>query len=450
MAQLLSSNQLKLDNGSTITPEQGGWYDGRRFMDGQLLNPGEYEPGKMTSNATIAQTNPNNVSYIQGKVSASRIQAPSQVPYTSNSTQSYVGGLEEQVRRARKALDSNLNERQERNTAQMAELRKIEKETLDKVEKLATPFREEIETQQREELFINKNFQENQKLVDELDQLLTEGNTLIREQQSVTGLSAIRNPRVQQTMNDIAARAGVIQAVMSARNGQIAQAYTMIDRTVSAIAQDRQDQLNYYETILNLTNRDILMVDAESKTIAQERVNLLKNDLQQAQETSNYVKQLMINPATASLMGEAGVSLGDSIETINAKISEAEYTREVRQMTNEYAAEGAQPITSSAGVPQNRLRTFVDSRGVTHYYKLPPKTSTGYTSSSAANSWLDVGGGQTDTVESSAPSSEFIDDVNGLRTPSMQQVEIDLSSIFQDVIFGRDVASSAASASLGQ
>lgn len=49
MANLLSGNKIKLNNGKTVNAQNGAWYDGRRFLNGQLLSPGEYEPGKFTS-----------------------------------------------------------------------------------------------------------------------------------------------------------------------------------------------------------------------------------------------------------------------------------------------------------------------------------------------------------------------------------------------------------------
>ena len=111
---------------------------------------------------------------------------------------------------------------------------------IDKAQELSQPFRESLEELKRKELYITQNFEDNQKLTNELSTLLTEGNDLIRQQKEKTGLEAIRNPRINQTISDVNARAGVIQAVMNARSGQIAEAYRMIDRTVSAITADKK------------------------------------------------------------------------------------------------------------------------------------------------------------------------------------------------------------------
>lgn len=382
MATLLSNNQVKLNDGTIKATKQGEWYDSQHFFNGSLgavgvvNDPSAVGYGNRVSNEVASQTNPNNVSYIDSQVKATQLQAPVNVPYTTNSSSSYVSGLSASVEAARKALDTNLATRQQNNDVQMAQVKQKEQQTVDKIGELSTPFRADLETQQRESLYVNKNFEDNQKLVDELDQLLTEGNNLIKEQQGVTGIAAIRNPRIQQTMNDVAARAGVIQAVMAARNSQISVAENLIDRSVNAITQDRNDQINYYNTILQLNNQDKLTLTEENKLIALQQVALLQGDLEQAQETSLIVKKLMLDPASAQLMADSGVTLNDSVEVITQKMAQGTYLQEVRGITNSYAADGGTPILDPSTVPAKQLKQYTDSRGAVHYFKMPvtPKT----------------------------------------------------------------------------
>lgn len=385
----------------------GGWYNGKQWNAntqsfgevGVINNPDQQGYGQRVSNETIAQTNPNNVSYIDSQIKASQLQAPVNVPLTTGATSNFVTGLNSAVEQARKALEANLGTRKAETDARMAEVKQVEQNTLSKIGELSTPFRADLEKTQRESLYINKNFEENQKLVDELDQLLTEGNDLIRQQQSVTGIAAIRNPRIQQTMNDVAARAGVIQAVMAARNSQISVAENFIDRTVNAISQDRNDQLNYYNTILTLNNQEKLSLDADSKAIAQAQVALLQGDLDQARTTANYVKQLMLDPANAQLMADSGVTLNDSVEVISQKMAQGSYLKEVREITNDFTIQGATQVSDPRSVPAKQLRSYTDSRGQVHYFKMPADPVTTFTSSTAADSWLTSGSGAVaDTV----------------------------------------------------
>jgi len=359
-------------------PVEGAWYSGQRYSSGQLLAPGEYQQGKKVSNEVVAQTNPNNISYIQDRIRADQVQPPTQISLPSSTAQSdFVSGLTSNVDQAKSALTESITRQKANFDAQLATLKEKEKTTLGQIKPLVSPFRAQLENTERDRLFVNKNFEENQKLVNELDTLLTEGNDLIRQQKEVTGLAAVRNPRIQKSMDDVAARAGVINAVINARNGQIAQAENMIDRTVSAIAGDRKDQISYYETILNLNRQDIVNLDRKSVKLAEEQLAIKKGDLQRAQQTADYIKKLLIDPATAGLMGEGGVKLTDSVQTINKKLTQATYTREIRDMSNKIMAQGAQAVISPKGIPKDELVTLTDSRGKLHYFRAPQGSSEG-------------------------------------------------------------------------
>jgi len=357
--------------------KQGGWYEGRQYWGGTFSQPGQIhpqsdQPGAGGDAPTFSSADTDFIQ--QERISANQIQAPTQISLPSSTAQSeFVIGLTAEADQAKTALDAALTRQKGEIDTKLTGLREKEKETLDKVGTLVSPFREELEKTERDRLFINQNFEENQTLVNELDQLLTEGNDLIRQQQEVTGLAAVRNPRIQKSMDDVAARSGVIEAVINARNGQISVAENMIDRTMAAIAGDRADQISYYETILNLNRQDIISLDSTSKKLAQEQLDIKKGDLARANATVDYIKQLLIDPATAALMGEGGVKLTDSVEQINSKLTQATYAREVRDMSNEMVLDGAQAVISPKGVPKDELRVLTDSKGRKHYYKVEKK-----------------------------------------------------------------------------
>lgn len=74
MATVIAGGQVKKDDGTIITPQQGGWYDGQQYWGGTLSAPGQINTqsnqqgaGQQVSNEVIAQTNPNNVAYIANK-----------------------------------------------------------------------------------------------------------------------------------------------------------------------------------------------------------------------------------------------------------------------------------------------------------------------------------------------------------------------------------------------
>ena len=374
---------IKAPSGGFLT---GGWYSSRQYWNGTLSEPGVIHPsssqqgaGQAVSNEVIAQTAPENVSYIEqqrqistSQVSANQIQAPVNIPLPTQTQTSLTAELET----ARKALEQNLAAQETKTQEGLTAARAKEQATLEEAKPLTEPFREKLEKTERERLGTEEVLASQKELLSELDQLLTEGNELIRQQQEVTGLASIRNPRIQQTMEDVAARAGVINAVVALQNTYLANAYQSIDRTINAITQDRQDRLSYYNTILSLANRDIVELTSESRKIAEEQTNLLKFDLENAQETVDTIKNLMLDPSTALLMAQAGVSLNDSVETINIKMAEAQFANEVRDMANEFTSEGGVAVTDPSTVPATQLKSFTDSRGQVHYYKIPKSGGT--------------------------------------------------------------------------
>lgn len=359
------------------TYKHGEWIDGRqwnaeqnRFGAPNEITVGSHAGQQVSQEVRSQSAAQQGVSLEQfDSFLATQMQAPVSLPSSSGAQNDYLSGMFGEVEKARKAVEDSLQKRREENDAKIAQLKEKEQETLGQVDTLTTPFREDLENAEREKLHINKNFEENQKLVDELDTLLTEGNNLIKQQSEVTGLAAVRNPRIQKTMDDVAGRVGVIEAVINARNGQIAQAQNMIDRSINAITADRQDRISYYETILTLNRQDILSLDEDNKKVADEQLNLLKTDLSRAQDTADYVKELMLNPNTAQLMGQAGVSLNDSVATINQKLTKAQYANEVRDMNNQMATSGYVTVYDPKSVSADKLVTVTDSFGKKYYYR---------------------------------------------------------------------------------
>jgi len=365
--------------------QTGGWYSGYQYWNGSfapqagMIHPSSAQQGagQPVSQEVVQQTAPENWQYIQTQqVQANQIQAPANILLPAPSQSS----LTIELNAATKALEQNLATRETKTQEQLAVARAKEEATLKEAEPLTQPFREELEKTERERLGTEEVLASQKELLTELDQLLTEGNELIRQQKEVTGLAAIRNPRIQQTMEDVAARAGVINAVVALQNTYLANAYQSIDRTINNITQDRQDRLNYYNTILSLANRDIVELTAESRKIAHAQTALLEKQMDNAQATVNMVKSLMLDPASALLMSQAGVSLNDSVETINVKMAQAQFANEVREMSNAITIEGGVAIVDPSTVPADQLKSFTDSRGQIHYYKIP-KTATKGTAS---------------------------------------------------------------------
>jgi len=183
------------------------------------------------------------------------------------------------------------------------------------------PFRQKLIENERQRLSVEANFAANQQLTSELGTLLTEGNDLIAQQKGVTGLASIRNPRIAKTIQDVQARAGVIQAVMAARNNQITMAERLIDNTVAAVNADRVDALNYYGALNDFYEKNIVSITKEKKAFVDAQIDLNNAEIESSRETADNIKEAMIDPDTAGAYAEAGITLNDTVEEINEKLA---------------------------------------------------------------------------------------------------------------------------------
>ena len=307
------------------------------------------------------------------------------IPDITADTIAYTQGLATQVQQSRTQLENiyqkqidDLQTKQATSQAKIDELTSKEQTLLTgDIQTLLQPYREALEKSERERLKIEENYFANQDAIAELNDLLTQGQADIEAAQAVTGLSSIRTPRIAKIKEDIAARAGIIQAVMAARNNQIGIATNLIDRTANAIASDRNNQLKYYESLFNFykTQRTeegtkLLNLTNEEQDYINAQINLIQNDLTNAQATYNYVKQMMLDPKTADMLQRANINLNDTILQIQQKLSNYTYSQEVIDKNNKMESDGYDFITEAQAMtkPANEVAVMTDSRGKKQYW----------------------------------------------------------------------------------
>lgn len=252
---------------------------------------------------------------------AAEVQEPPQGEPVVQDT--YFAGITQTLQEQRSYYEGQLKTQKDELDKRIAELKKEQQEIMKNVDSETQPFREDLEKAERERLSVEENFQANQRLTNELSSLLTQGNLLIQQRRGLPMNSRAQARLVNQSIEEVNARAGVIEAVMAARNNQIAQATTLIDRSLSAMNADRLDRLSFYETQLSLNNNEKTKLDAQSEAVYKEQMQLVKDDLTRAQTNADYIKGLMQNPETAQLMANAGVTLNDSPEQINSKLAKS-------------------------------------------------------------------------------------------------------------------------------
>jgi hypothetical protein len=338
----------------------------------QPVTPAITEPTEGVPSGSIGQQSPV-------------LEAPVANDVSQSFQNSISSNLEQQKQQLTDAFDKQLADierKQEEAQAQVDDFTEKQEGVLDQAKAAATPFRADLEKAERDRLKIDENFQANQSLINEMGTLLQQGNDLINQQKGTTGLAALRNPRINQTISDVSARAGVIQAVLSARNNQIGVAENMIDRTVAATNADRNDQLNYYNTLLNFYGNEkdvagnkLINLDKDQKSFVAAKIGQLQDEVARTQETADFIKQAMISPETALDFANAGVTLNDSVETINAKLAEGQFKKEKSALINEMTTDGFTFLSTPAevaGKPQSELFTVQDSRGNDMTFWRPP------------------------------------------------------------------------------
>jgi hypothetical protein len=104
---------------------------------------------------------------------------------------------------------------------------------------------------------------------------------------------------------------------------------------------------------------------------------LLETDYSTAVANAEYIKQLMVDPATASAMARAGVTLNDTPEQINAKLAQDAYNQENISKANEMSADGYTTMTKEQAAlkPPSEVVTITDAKGNQTYYWKKPEAS---------------------------------------------------------------------------
>lgn len=269
-------------------------------------------------------------------------------PTASNIENSYITSLTSNVEKLRTQLEDTYSKKEEDLKTEKATLKEEQKKLLENIDptKRETYDQEtritqnQLDAAESASATLKEDFEKRRSLTSELEQLLTEGNTLIEQQRNLPVGQKVVDANVNKTMRDVTARAGVIEAVFSALDGNITQAHSIINNANTAVSAQWKDELDYYNTLLTLNNNDLISIDTDSKKIADEKVKLITGDLEKAEKTAEYIKGLMTSPEAAQFMAEAGITLTDSVEEINTKMSAQSKVEEIKDIKNQMALKG--------------------------------------------------------------------------------------------------------------
>jgi hypothetical protein len=173
-----------------------------------------------------------------------------------------------------------------------------------------------------------KNYEARQQLTDQLQTLLSRGQTIVEGLRNTSGLSSIMNGRISQTMADVQGQAGVITATLSAYSDQIGLAQTQLKDATDAISSIYGDQLNYWKSVVDFyggqqkdVEGQITKLSSDQQTYIDEQIKQLQANVTNTQATAKIIQDAMLDPTKALAYSKAGVSLTDTPAQISQKLA---------------------------------------------------------------------------------------------------------------------------------
>ena len=272
-------------------------------------------------------------------------------PTAPNVAESFQGGLRASTEAARTNLDTTLKTERDAALKRQDDLnKKQERLVKDSNPENRATFQQEqrivqnqMDAAETASASLEEDFNKRRSVVNELETVLTQGNQLI-EQARGAPISRYRNAGVAEAMQNVQARAGVLNAVISGLDGNFNAAHSIIINTRTAVAAQWTDQLNYNKTYMDLVSSGQLAKNKINDDYASTQITLAERKLSQLEATAETINNLMIDPESAQFMADAGITLNDSVEEINVKMSEQTKVQERQDVMNELKMEGYQYV----------------------------------------------------------------------------------------------------------
>ena len=365
-------------NGNTSQPTPFSISDPSRIINettGQMASGGTYRNPNAGFFSSGGGGNPianpiNTSSVLSGNTGAPTLPTPQ----AGNTMATNTASLTIQVEQQKVAVQAEADKRAKEYQTQINDLKKEKAEFQTQMDAgLAGMNAQTQETLMRKEEALtlekqrfDENYNANQALIGEMSDLLTTGNQLVEQMKGTTGLASIMNPRIAKTMSDVQARVGVIQAVLSARNGQMTYAQQQLSTNFDALSSIHTDHINYYKTVVGFYDSQktdasnlILSLSKEQRDFLDVKLNTLNSDLSRLQNTRTVLEKAMMDPDTASKYATAGVTMNDSVEQIGQKLATYAYSQELKDTSNKLATGGY----SSTPIPGVTPTIITDSQG---------------------------------------------------------------------------------------
>lgn len=329
------------------------------------------------------------------------------LPTPSSNGSTYTNSIQAQADAARAALDAERNKQladiqAQKDAAQVAldETRRLQQEGITAQGDIAAAEKQaKLDELQTEKARFDENYLKVQGLITQLTDLTTTGNQQIQAINTLTIPEVFRSARANSVAAEVAAKAGVLQAGISAYSGQMTMAQNQLTLATNVITSAYKDQLDYYTTLNNFyeskakdTNQKLVTLTATERAYLSDKINSLKTDLETAQANADSIKKAMLNPDTAQAYAQAGVTLNDTPEVIAKKLGDYAYSQELSKDSKDMATKGYTAVIPGQSAPSG-AETFsiTDSKGVVHtWYKPVAAGSTTYVpgANPAVDAWV--------------------------------------------------------------
>ncbi len=313
------------------------------------------------------------------------------VPNWETAVNSITGQLETWKAEMKAIYEKQVTDKQAEIDKLTTEIEGYQTKQLETIEK-ADPSKSQFYTQQTtilqnqldaaeiESSKLQKDLQDRRNLVAELTVLNETAFADIQAMKGVTGLAAIRTPRINAKIDEWKGRSSILTASIAGVEGNITMAYTVIDAAQADITDRRNEELTYYNALISYyggleetTKEKLTTAQTDKKEAAQNIVDMKQTEIDNLEAISTLIKEEMINDP-ARIAG-AGINLAiDTLETITTKLANYDYGVEVQDIKNEQAKEGNKYISSPSqliGLSEDQLIRQRDSRSREWIFRKP-------------------------------------------------------------------------------
>lgn len=313
--------------------------------------------------------------------------------------QSQIDKLQSDMEARYKLDEAKYQKEADKIKAEQQEYRDLQKEMIDKT----SP--EALRTEQQDTIYKNRldaaeyastklleDYKLERDLVLELRNLGDQALSEIEAVKNVTGLSAIRTPRINKTINDWEGKLAMKQAALAAVRGQMSSSKTYLDDAEASITARNKQEVDYYNSLSKYYDSlagdkkdELAEANRKKQEAADNQAKIKQAEIDDLKDTFTLIKNEMINDP-ARIAG-AGINLAtDNLETITKKLADWDYGKEVIDKKNTMEAEGYTYLSNLNGITsENQITRIKDSRGVERIYKNPPENKSGSINNNSNN-----------------------------------------------------------------